>query len=157
MKNRRTILLRVILTLLSVAAVAYIFHHSMMSAGASTEQSDSVMGGMNGFLHSLGLDVILTEHIVRKAAHFAEFFVLGALLSLTAYVYVHRISRMLLLALPAGLAVAVTDELIQLGAPGRSGQVSDVILDYSAVLTAALCVLLFLLIREKRKMKKDQT
>lgn len=152
--KKRTVILRIILTALSVAAVAYIFHHSMMNADDSTVQSDSVMGGLNGFLSALGIPVTLSEYFIRKTAHFVEYFVLGGLLSATAWVYVHRRARMLIIALPAGLAVAVTDELIQTGSPGRSGQVSDVALDFGAVLTAALLAALLLYLREKRKIRK---
>ena len=152
MKQHRLIVLRVVLTLLSVAAVSFIFYNSLLTADDSTVKSSGIREMLNSVLRSLGIEWEITEHMTRKAAHFVEFFVLGALLCATALAYFPR-AGMLFAALGAGIAVAVTDELIQTGSAGRSGQVSDVLLDASAVLTAVLLAALirFLYCRKKER------
>ena len=87
----------------------------------------------------------LTNHLVRKMAHFSAFAVLGVLWTGT-----FRNAKNFTLFKPLGLCLlaAVTDETIQLFVTGRSGQLSDVWLDFSG----ALCgTLLFWLICKLRK------
>lgn len=83
----------------------------------------------------------LTDLIVRKLAHFTEYFILGALL----FADWRMIGRGRVL-LPSGLgaAVAFVDELlVQTHTPGRSGELRDVLLDTVGVVTAvAFCLLL---------------
>ncbi len=45
-------------------------------------------------------------------------------------------------AMLAGLGVAIVDECIQLGVPGRSGQVSDVVIDFCGVVAGCALALL---------------
>ena len=154
MKKHRLLIIRIILTTLTAAVICYIFFHSSLDAEESTVKSDSVMGWLDNILRFFGIDAELSEHVIRKLAHFTEYSALGAMLCLTAFSYVRRRGRMLLIALPAGLAVAVCDELIQLGSAGRSCEVRDMLLDYCAVLTAALIVTLILYLIDRHKDKK---
>lgn len=81
----------------------------------------------------------MTEHLLRKAAHFTEYAILGAL-SFCAFRFSSKYH--LPTVLLCGMAAALTDETIQLFVPGRSGQVSDVWLDFVGYLCAALVCLL---------------
>ena len=145
-------MLRIVLTLLSVAAVSFIFYNSSLTADDSTVRSSGLREWFNDLLRSLGIGWEITEHLTRKTAHFVEFFTLGALLSATALAYVPK-GKSLYAALGAGIAVAVTDELIQTGSTGRSCQVSDMLLDASAVLTAVLAAALIRRLYRRRKAK----
>ena len=87
---------------------------------------------------------------MRKTAHFLEYAVLGALM-LNMLVQIARargrnVLKMLLqLALAAWLfstAYACTDELHQLFVPGRTGKLTDVLIDSSGVLLGVLIVML---------------
>ena len=78
------------------------------------------------------------DHPVRKTAHAMEYAVLGLL---TAGAYIRRgtsIRKGILV--PWGIAAlyAASDEFHQLFVPGRSGQVSDVVLDSAGVLAGVL-------------------
>ena len=157
MKRRRLTVLRIVLTVLSAAALVFIFYNSSLDAVESSEQSGTMLGGINAFLRSLGIPIELSDHFIRKTAHFVEYFVLGGLFSLTAFAYVRTRSRMLMIALPLGAAAAVTDELIQLGSAGRSCEVADMALDFCAVLTASLIVTLILYLIDRHKKKKAET
>lgn len=88
--------------------------------------------------------------IVRKGAHFTEYALLGlALLGhITAWSKRRRISRPCPLALGIGALYAASDELHQIFVPGRSGELSDVLLDCAGV--AAGIVLLWLLLRKRK-------
>lgn len=84
------------------------------------------------------------DYPVRKAAHAAEYAVLGMLLagmigSFNASGWKRWGASYLI-----GTCYAATDEFHQLFVPGRSGQVSDVMLDSAGVLAG---VLIYLLLR----------
>ena len=108
----------------------------MQVATVSEGASGRVLDFMQKVLRKLGMPGAanhLTMHIIRKLAHFLEFALLGVILCnvYAAFGVSHRTATGYILFL--GLAVAVTDEYIQLHAPGRSALVTDVILDFSGV------------------------
>ena len=70
--NKRLLIARIVLTVLTVAAIAAIFYNSSLSAVESTEQSSPLTDMINAFLHSIHINITLTEGFVRKLAHFAE-------------------------------------------------------------------------------------
>ncbi|MBQ3284374.1 MAG: VanZ family protein [Ruminococcus sp.] len=154
MKDKKRMIARVILTVLTVAAIAAIFYNSSLSAVESTEQSSPLTDWINSILASLHFPFTLTEKFIRKLAHFSEYSALGILLSTTVYLYRRDRKKTLLTALPIGAAVAVCDELIQLFPAGRSCQVSDMVIDTCGIAFGTLIVLLFILIKEKRSIKK---
>jgi len=88
--------------------------------------------------------------LVRKLAHFTEYAVLGALLWLD-WRLLGRDG--LLLPLGAGLLFAAGDELLQTFIPGRSGELLDVLLDFSGVLAAVLPARL---IRKRKENKRRE-
>lgn len=155
MKNGKRWIARLIFTLLSAAAIGFIFFHSSMSADDSSLESGGVVEWLNALFRGMGIPLELNDHIVRKLAHFTEFAVLGALLSVTVFLYLSKRLRTLLIALPAGLAVAVCDELIQTTSQGRSCQLGDVVIDFCGVLTAALIVQLVLYLIHRHRLKKE--
>ena len=155
MKNKKLFAARLVFTLLSVLTVGWIFLNSAMTAEESSSMSGSVRGFINQILESIGAPFLLTEHIVRKLAHFTEYAVLGALLSVTVYLYVQKRLRSFLLTLPIGLAVTVIDEFIQTLSEGRSCQVTDMLIDFSGVLLAALFVQFVLFLIYRHKIKKE--
>ena len=150
--NKGRLLCRIILTALSILAVGFIWYNSLKNADDSAESSGRIMAFLNGIFDRIGLPEV-SEHIVRKSAHFVEFFTLGGLLSLTALSYTPRIRRALLFALSAGLLTAAVDESIQRFSAGRSGEFKDVLLDFCGVLCASLIVTLvaYLIKRKKEK------
>ena len=151
MKDRSIRIARIVLTVLTVAAVAAIFFNSTRSAVESTEQSTPLTEMINSFLASLHIPLLITETMVRKAAHFTEYAVLGTLLTVTVYLYTQKRGRTFLCALPIGAAVAVCDELIQLFPEGRSCEVRDMLIDFCGAAFAVLIVVLIISIIEKRK------
>lgn len=138
---------RVLFTAALLATVAFIFSNSMAVAEASNQASGGVRAWLCAVLGRLGLQGaanLLTDHVVRKLAHFAEYMLLGFWLMLCLRVYTRRFIRHISWPVLFGLVTALTDETIQLFSDGRSGQISDVWLDFGGVLAGLLCGLLLL-------------
>ena len=103
----------------------------------------------------------MADHIVRKCAHFAEYAILGMLLA-TDYRVIKgkeasgrasknsvseafgRSGGVLPVIVPfvIGALYAASDEWHQTFVPGRSGQVTDVVLDSAGVMTGVMLLLL---------------
>lgn len=132
--------IKTILVVLLALLLAFIWLHSMMPAEDSAEESQRVGQFLTPFLELLVGEGNVTDHLVRKLAHFCEYGALGilagALLLVKKKSGIFRWSYALLCA----LAVAVIDESIQLLADGRGAQVQDVLLDTAGSLTGLLAV-----------------
>ena len=76
---------RVIFTLALIGCIAFIFSNSMKIASVSTVSSSRVLTLLQAALRRLGHPALaqrLTDHIVRKLAHFCEYMLEGFLLML---------------------------------------------------------------------------
>lgn len=155
--RRRTLFRRMLSTALVLAALTFIFSNSLRTADASENQSGFVTALVNGILTALGLPA-LTEHVIRKLAHFTEFALLGFLLNNCVRTYTPHWVRSLPLPLLLGLLAAHLDETLQLFSEGRSSSVVDVWIDFGGVCTGTLCsaallLLLAALIRRRQGRK----
>lgn len=138
--------------------ICFIWIHSTMSASDSTVESTTVMNFLQVILRSIGLRVELTDFVVRKSAHFCEFALLGFLTTCTFYTKNKKIIINLTSIGFICLCVAIIDEIIQIYSPGRSCQVTDVVLDFSGALAGICFYLLFFgiykLIKKGRNVNK---
>ena len=149
---------RVIFTAALLACILFIFRNSMQTGEVSSARSQAVTTLVNGFLGKFGLGP-LSEHIIRKLAHFSEFMLEGFLLMLCLRVYTRRFVRHISWPILGGLLTALTDETIQMFSDGRSSQITDVWLDFSGVLTGilvgmfclALCRMCWLLYKHRNE------
>lgn len=125
-------------TALTLLYLLFIYSNSMRPAVESSNQSQGLLRMIEKafpfIVHTLGL----TEHILRKMAHFGEYMILGMLLAQTVRAYGVFPVRQLWLVPPAGFLMASVDEGIQLFTEGRSGQISDVLLDLCGVVAGLL-------------------
>lgn len=125
---------------------AFIWGNSLQPAAASSAQSQSVVNLFEPLLSGLGIAAAQWQRLIRKAAHMFEFFLLCLLWLGAVRAKTYR--------LPLGLSLltACVDEGIQSVVPGRSNQLSDVAIDFSgAVIAAVLCAgALYLLRRQNR-------
>lgn len=151
--SRKLKIARIIMTALSVAAIGFIFSNSMMNADNSAMESSTVMELINRVLRSINSDWSIDEFTVRKLAHFTEFAMLGALLTVTAYLYIGKRLKSFIIGVAAGTATAVVDELIQTLSEGRSCEIRDMLIDASGVVTAAVVTVLMITIIIKIKNK----
>lgn len=145
----------IILIILTLCVVAFIFMHSLTPATLSAEES----GAVTDWLSKL-LPFQLTDHIVRKLAHFTEYSVLGFVTSFTVYSFFKKPTGGIFIKLFVTLFTAVIDETIQLNISGRSGQVTDVLLDFSGSITgiivSTLLILIYLLYKKRKEMKNGR-
>ena len=147
---------RIVFPLLSILMIIFIFWQSSMDADASAAESGFLMDLINRFFQSWGIDTAVTEYLIRKTAHFTEFFMLGTFLFGTMKVWLDKDILLLIYPAAAGLLVAVSDEFIQMFSFGRSAELNDAMLDLAGALTAVvLLYLLLLLIRDIRKSRSD--
>ncbi len=128
----------ILMLALTAAYIIFIWIHSTMSAEVSSTESGNVMNFLNDFFIMIGLPGNLTDHIVRKSAHFCEFALLGFLTLWTAYINNKRVIKNLLSVGFVCLATAVVDEYIQIYSVGRSAEVTDIALDFFGVCAGAL-------------------
>lgn len=155
MKKRLTIFL----VILIVLTLTFIFTNSLDSVAESQKKSEAVLERVWLLLKSVVNTNNVTEHLVRKMAHFTEFFALG--LEVAALCFLHHSPRRSLyfsITFPLffGLIAALTDETIQI-ASARGSQVQDVWLDFAGVCVGVgLCFVVWLVWQKNRKRKKQR-
>lgn len=136
---------RVIFTIALAACIAFIFRNSLEAGYLSSARSQAIMIKVNALLGRVHLGP-LSEHTIRKLAHFAEFTLEGFLLMLCLRVYTAHFVRHMSWPLLGGMATALMDETIQTRIPGRSSSVVDVWIDMAGVVAGLFVALIILLI-----------
>lgn len=146
---------RPLLLLLLVLQMTLIFVMSSFGSDSSNAQSNQIIQVLHQVFPNLSNDhsffgVSNLVFIVRKAAHFTEYAILGLLFFLVYRAYFVKLTnaKLLFFALCSSFLYACTDELHQLFVSGRSGQFTDVLID---TLGAFFGCLLLLIIRRLRK------
>ena len=139
---------RWILVAVSILWGLFIFSQSLNDG----ETSGAVSGSITAFLlqiFPIGEELLHT--LIRKTAHFAEYFVLGTLLSCTFRSFGLFPRRWDFSVLFLGCFWAVLDEFLQTFGPGRAGMVADVLIDSAGVLCGTLVVLVIILCKKKKE------
>lgn len=132
---------RVIFTFALIACIVFIFSNSMQIGDVSESASGRVLLLMKKVFTRLGMPGAanhLTDHIVRKLAHFCEYALEGFLLTLCLRVYTRHFFVHISWPILGGLLTALTDETIQMFSDGRSSQLTDVWLDFSGAMAGIL-------------------
>lgn len=146
----KRIILSVVLVAMMLGWMLLIFSMSAEPAELSTETSGNTIRKVFNFIYPGFKDkseiekqeiIDACQHFVRKLAHFSIYTVLGILLSVNAVYHFKEKWFRILLPVSLGILYAVSDEIHQLYVPGRSGQISDVLLDSAGVLLG--CILIF--------------
>lgn len=102
--------------------------------------------------------VIKYDVVLRKLTHFSGYLVGGVLLYFM-YFYLnklvnYKLKYIKLYSVVTGSIYAMTDELHQHFVPGRSGEIKDVLLDTSGVITGIIIVWLVISVIQKCKLRK---
>lgn len=95
------------------------------------------------------------DHPVRKAAHGTEYMILGILLMGALGSNGLDGRKRAVIAFAAGTIYACSDELHQLFVPGRSCQITDVMIDSTGVAAGVLLWAVMSAIFSKRRKKKE--
>ena len=138
--------------LLTLLWVVVIFTFSLQPADASNQISSGLVRKIvELFIPNIsekGWEIL--HFLIRKAGHFTEFFVLGIFSMLTIFQTKTCFKKTLGLSFCA--MIATMDETIQLFVDGRSGQISDVVLDsVGALVGIAVIVIIKVLCDNKNK------
>lgn len=138
---------KIVLLLCLLANIIMIFYFSSKDGTASNTISLQTLQRLTDRLGFLpGLEHI-SNVVIRKSAHFIEYFALGFLLTCTIKTFLPNKDRWCVLPLLTGLLIACADELFQTFVPGRTGAIQDVALDFAGICFGALlaCILILLL------------
>ena len=134
-----------ILTALIVALLCFIWGNSMMTATESGGMSRSVLAWLGEFIPFFANGA--NHRVLRKIAHFSEFFLLGLLCASQRI----KSGKLLTFGLIAfGLISACIDETIQIFVLGRSSSLLDVWLDIGGFATGVILVAIGYAIKHKR-------
>ena len=131
--------------MLLVIWMIFIFIMSSFNGNISSNQSGSI-----AYLIYNLFDISDTEKvslIVRKCAHVSEFFILGILV--INLVSKYNVKHIYLISFIICVLYASSDEFHQLFVPGRSGQVTDVLIDLIGVVLGLLLVFLIRCFRKE--------
>ena len=128
----------------------FIFYMSQQNGTESTQKSDFVAN----LLRYIGIDGnenvrgIIT-FIIRKAAHFTEYFILFVLIYRVVTIYFNINNLKYYISIFILFLYACSDEIHQSFIPGRECAVRDVIIDTSGGIIALLFILIINKIRKK--------
>ncbi len=156
----------VIAWLLTVCWGYFIFSMSSEDSSESSETSNKVVENIAGIIVP-GYDKLPESERneikdkmsfpIRKLAHFSEFAIMGGLLIMSLkltfdnkfFLRVYIICSMVM-----GSAYAVTDEWHQASVPGRSPQITDVMIDISGVICgiAGVAFIIYLVEKKRRRL-----
>lgn len=151
---------KIVKLLLVVCWMGLIFSFSNDTGNASTKKSDGFIVKLTEIF--LGRDLTLEEKgnyifyfvkPVRKGAHLGVYLILGGLVLTNLYEYIKNKRVGALLALFISFLYACSDEFHQLFINGRSGQVSDVLLD---TIGAGLGILMVVILRKWKYEQKER-
>ena len=155
----------IVFIVLAVAINAYIIYHSCLDGVKSSEASQGVVEVSADAVNTIKPNTVTPSNydqfatFIRKTfGHFGLFVISGVFSSLAIY-YIFKdfgwIKHYLnmIFAFAFGLLIAATTEIIQLSVPQRSGEFTDVLIDYSGYLLGAFIagLVLFFVIRHLRK------
>ena len=167
MERKKLIAVRTILITLTALVMAVIFILSVDNADESNQKSDLFA---DSFVYTVLSLFDLTDEemqkvidvsvfIVRKTAHFAEYCVLGFLLSAVFVSFYIKPKLNIPLSFASGVLYAVSDEIHQYFVPGRACMLRDVLIDSCGV-ACGIAALLFIVwlynkTRARKKLKKQ--
>lgn len=155
-KNKRFTLPAFLWLAATVLFIGFMFSRSLTPAVESSKQSGVFVYNMNNFFSLFNINIEVTSLFVRKAAHFAEYFVYGVLLTLAVLNLTGYIKKNMFSILFFALLVPVADETLQYFSPGRSSEVKDVLLDFAGCLAgiALVSLIRFIVVSNRRKKRK---
>jgi VanZ family protein len=151
-KNKKAI---TILSIIILATLAFIWIHSCIDREDSSMESGFVYDLLCPFFELFMGKGNVTEHFIRKLAHFTEFFGLGLELMLFMRLEFLKVKPVLPVnAWVFGTFCALIDETIQLFSE-RGPAVQDVWLDSAGCLTGVLIMLAGIMLADKKNKKKN--
>lgn len=136
--------------LLIVGCLGFIWINSFFPADISSGLS----GTAERILRAIfGETFPITEGVLRKLAHGAEYAAFG--MAISAFLF-EKLTKKLSLIGFCGLGAAVLDETIQLFSEGRASQVKDIWIDFSGFTAGVIAILIIKILLGSLKGKDKQ-
>lgn len=145
---------KIVLWSLFIGWMIIVFYMSNQPASISDTQSGLVIKVISNIgigLQSMSQEIVV--FIVRKIAHFSEYFILAVIAYNLLICYKDKISSAIFTVMIVFL-YACTDEIHQLFIVGRNGCFRDVLIDTFGGSTFILVVLLLKYIKKNKKIEK---
>ena len=129
--------------ILLLSWMAFIFYMSQQTGQVSSGQSGKIVL----LLSKIGIEISQDNiskitFIIRKSAHFSEYFVLYILLFNVIKNYIHS-KKIILYSIMGVIIYAASDEFHQYFVPGRSAAIKDVFIDTCGGIAASIVNNLF--------------
>ena len=154
MRKRRVAYIGLIILIL--VTIVFIWSNSLQSIPESQAKSIGFLNKVKPFLEIFVGTGNVTDHLVRKLAHFTEFGTLGCELALLLALRKHINWQSAINSAFFSMTMALMDETIQIFS-GRGSQVKDVWLDFAGSCTGILfVVVIFGLIKMARNRKNKK-
>ena len=128
--------------LLVILWMIFIFVMSSFDATSSSNQSNFIVDIITSIINIK--DIGLLSLIIRKLAHFIEYFILGILV----INFITRYDKKIIIAILLCIIYATSDEIHQIFVTGRSCQIIDIMIDS---LGSIMGIYLYKLITKKCK------
>lgn len=141
---------RIILLIICLSVICFIWGNSLLSTELSSQLSQTVGELLAGILGKGNSTETVGGLSVRKLAHFAEFFALGAAIMSLLTVSVKGLYKRYSSATFLGLFVPVIDETIQIFS-GRGSSLRDVWIDVCGYALGCILVCVTFFFVEKLK------
>lgn len=116
------------LTIIWMIVIFYLSHQPATESSALSSRFLHVINELF-VLFSFTIEQELLHFLIRKAAHFTAYFVLGGLIFHTLQIGRKGTFPLAVSALSISILYAISDEIHQFFIPGRSGEVRDVLID----------------------------
>ena len=157
-----------IFSVIALAINVFIIVHSCLDATTSTEASHGVVEITEEVINTVAPGTITAYNydsfvsFIRKAfGHFGLFLISGFFTSLALFLIINPFNdkkyyRIILIALSSGLLLALLTETIQLYVPGRSGELTDVLIDFGGYLlgfSVIFLILFFIILHIEKQIK----
>lgn len=130
-----------------------IFYFSHQSGDASMQLSDGILDSFKSLFQNF-LDYHTLSYIVRKIAHFTEYFILGLLIYHLVKQYCVISKTEIIWMILFCVIYAMSDEFHQVFIGGRSPKVFDVIIDS---LGSSLSILILQLLQKRKIISKIES
>ena len=124
--------------ILVIIWMTFIFIMSSFNSTESSNQSSFIVDIITNFIKISNVELLTL--IIRKLAHFTEYFILGMLV----YNMTTSYNKKRHLAIIICFMYALSDEIHQLFVPGRSCQILDMTIDILGATSGIYLLLLFL-------------
>lgn len=150
--NKKKIISLVILVLW----IGFIYGNSLLTGAESGKLSGGITEMISNILSRIGINITIENlHlIIRKGAHFSEYFILGIIVLLNYIQYMKELRYFMPFSFISCLLISIIDETIQTFIDGRAGSIVDVCID-TAGFTLSIIIVTIIILNHKKKKEQE--